>query len=743
VFLVNKEKEKVIMAAEPKAPVTDEEDYLEISSPEGLFSTPEPVLNGGGRPVSTVWEMAECCMFANGESNCFGVREYRDVSKEKKKSKSDGFGAYQWITYDTLHDLCEYAGSALVRMGTKKNELCAIFGCNSPEFIAAILGAARQGCIPVPLPYNCSASELANVLKRTGLRVMLCNAAVFYRFVAACEILRREDVPLTVQAVVLLRGVPGMEIAPPPGSLADPVISSGDDGIPEDYIEKQKERFKWRTVLSWRKFLSTGKKHKRPTLVTSGNDIFAVFQTSGVTGEAKSVMVSNKAVLSAIDTVCAHPDRAKLFPDPQEMVGYNYAPLAHISGMIFALSLLRLGGCIGFESSQDKTIRHTVSDLAELRPTIVNSVPEIWRQLRDAAEGNSAEGSFLTRRLMKYAAAKSKDEEEQPPKKEGKKGKGLIGSTVSRGILGGHVRTISVCGAYFSPLILKFITKSFDRIPIQVYGQTEYCGCGLFCAPGGCKDTSNENFRSTSSGFCPPGTKIRLVTVGDGGRYNIRNSPPTGEIYIYSESMFAGYLGDRVGTEEVLDDDRWFKTGDVGQLNPDGSISIIERLNDDYKLSNGGFAHTAMLNEAYGMSTLCQHVFTYVHKEYNFVVAVVAVDVKALDDCAMLPSSAREISAKARANPKSSIVKKLLEMPEIVDLYLREFARIAEENQFNESEIVRGVILDGHEWNAENGLLTSAGKLCKLELLRRFQDNLDRLAYDIVNSPPKTAPEPH
>jgi len=204
---------------------------------------------------------------------------------------------------------------------------------------------------------------------------------------------------------------------------------------------------------------------------------------------------------------------------------------------------------------------------------------------------------------------------------------------------------------------------------------------------------------------------------------------------LYSGGMFSGYLGDRASTDEVLDDDGWFKTGDVGQLNPDGSISIIERLNDDYKLSSGYFAHTAMLNDAYGLSTLCRHVFSYVNKEYTFVVAVVEVDVKALDDCAMLPSSAREICAKARANPKSSIVKKLLEMPEIIDLYLREFARIAEENQFSDHEIIRGVILDAREWNADNGLLTPSGKLCKLELLRRYQDNLDRLAYEIVNKP--------
>jgi len=182
--------------------VTDEEEFLEVSTPEGVFTPPEPILNGGGRPVDTVWEMAECCMFANGESNCFGVREY---FKDKKKGKGDGFGGYTWITYATLHELCEYAGSALVRMGTKKNELCAIFGCNSPEFIVSMLGAARQGCIPVPLPYSCSASELANVLKRTGLRVMICNSAVFYRFVIWFPFSFRKRVVVSFEEVVIFK----------------------------------------------------------------------------------------------------------------------------------------------------------------------------------------------------------------------------------------------------------------------------------------------------------------------------------------------------------------------------------------------------------------------------------------------------------------------------------------------------------------------------------------------------------
>jgi len=723
------------MAAENPLPFVEKnEDFIEVGSPDGIFDTPKPVLNGGGRPVTTVWEMAECSMLEYASCNCFGVREYL---KEKRK-KGEIFGSYTWMTYEHLHDLCEFAGSALVRMGTKKNELVAVFGSNTPEYMVSILGAARQGCIPVPLSYYCSASELAGVLRRTGLRVMMCNPAVFHRFVAACEILQREDCPLTVQAVVLLRGIPHTEIAPPKGSLStDPFISNGDDGIPEEYIDEQKRRFKWRTVFTWRKFISAGKKHKRPSLVTSGRDIFTVLQTSGVTGESKDVMLSNNAILNTIDSVCSHPD-FKLFETKEDIVAFNFTSLAHVSAFTFILAIMRLGGSIGFESCQERKTSTIMADLSELHPTIINTVPEVWRQVKNAAEGKSDPGDagFFTRRLIKIAAGgkggKEKEKEQEEPPKKGAATKAII-SSVSKNVLGGRVRAAIVSGAYFSPSLLNFVTMALDRPPIQVYGQTEYCGLGLY-TPAGTSDTSNETFRSTSSGFCPPGSAIRLVSV-DGGRYNLEHNPPTGEIYIHSGGMFSGYLGDKWGTDDVLDDDGWFKTGDVGQLNPDGSISLIERLNDDYKLSSGYFAHTAMLNDAYGMSTLCRHVFTYVNKEYTFVVAVVEVDVKALDDCAMLPSSAREISAKARANPKSSVVKKMLEMPEIADLYIREFARIAEDNQFSDHEVIRSVILDAREWNADNGLLTANGKLCKLELLRRYQDSLDRLAYEIVNKP--------
>lgn len=305
-----------------------------------------------------------------------------------------------------------------------------------------------------------------------------------------------------------------------------------------------------------------------------------------------------------------------------------------------------------------------------------------------------------------------------------------------RKMLGGRVRMLVVSGSFLAPRPRRRPRRVMRLEPLQCYGQTEYFGCGLFSTRPAA-DTSTGARQSTSSGYCPPGTAVRLVSVGDGAQYSIAHSPPTGELFVRARTLFAGYLGDDAATAAAVDDDGWFRTGDVGQLNPDGSLSIVDRLSGDYKLSNGRFAHAAMLNGAYGLSTLCRHVFTYANKAAAFMVAVVDVDVVALDDCAMLPSSARDAAAKARASPKSGAVKKLLELPEIVDLYLREFHRIAAENAFGPSEIIRGVVLDTYEWTADNGLLTPSGKLCQSELLRRYQEKLDKLVDQLLADDPQ------
>jgi len=677
-----------------------EEDFIQVLPPDDVYDIPEPVLTPRSRCATCVWDMFESFMLKYKERNCLGVREVL----KKSKDRGPELGEYMWVTYGTLLELAENAGSSLALMGVKKNELCALFGCNTPEYMVAMFGCCRQGCIPVPLPYWASSTQLAKTIRKMKMRVVMCNATLLPRFVTACEILEREDVPMTVKAVVIIRSAPGSQ-----------------EKLPEGYVEEQVRRFKWRSVLTWDSFLASGRKHKKAPHTGSFDDIFGVFHTSGTMGDSKAVAISNRAVMFACDSMCFHPAL-----HTEEIVEYNSIYFAYVGSLAFTLAVMRMGGCTGFPSYPNVRSETFFDDIKRLAPTHINSTPEFIFNTISMAREVTQKGSTLERTVFKRML---------DTKKEGSTISSLLSSTAKRR-MGGRLQYVNTSGSFLSPEALAYAKSVLNCEIIQSYGQAEYFGCGLV-TPKSAKDTSTERYASTSSGFPFPGTVVRLATVDDGSQFSIKQNPPTGEIFLNSQSMFRMYLGDEEETNAVLDDEGWFRTGDVGQLNPDGSVSIIARLKEDFKRSNGFFAQCSMLNQAYSMSSLCKHVFTYVRRDVSFTVAVVEADVKALDDCAMLPSSAREISAKARDHPRSSIAKKMLKMPEIEDLFIREFARIAKDNNFSEFEVVRGVILDYHEWSAENGLLTGSGKLCQYQLLKKFQKNLDELTEKLLVEHPE------
>ena len=724
--------------------VKREKEYIEVTTPPGVFVPPAPVLNGGGKAVATVWEMVESCAERYAGRHCLGVREHVGA---RRHHKGEAVGKYVWLTYGEARALAECAGAALVNMGARRGEQVAVVGCNSPEYVAVALGAVRQGCVPVLLPYNSSAAELAGVLARTGLRLVLCNAGAVARVAGACAALERAGAALPVRAVVVVPGVPG---------AAGAEAALGDDAAAAALAA----RYRWR-VLDWGAFVRLGRRHARPAALAAADDAFAVLHTSGTTGAPRAAVLSHRAALAAADAVAAHPHLAAFAPgDP--LVEYCNISLATVAALAFTLGILRLGGAVGFPSAIATTSDVALRDMKQLRPTVLNSVVQMWEVATHVALTQTTSGNVIRRRLLKHTLSKvdcgaasdttddsgdghhHHDDADSSSSSSSSSGGGGEGKTdaltaltasIMRKMLGGRIRVLAVSGSFLSPRTAAWTRRVLRLDPLQCYGQTEYFGCGLFSTRT-VADTSTGAHQSTSSGYCPPGTTVRLVTVGDGAAYSIAHSPPTGELYVRARAMFAGYLGDDAATAAAVDDDGWFRTGDVGQLNADGTISILERLSDDCKLSSGRFAQTALLNSAYALSPLCRHVFTYARRGTAFVVAAVAVDLAALDDCAMLPSAARDAAAKARASPKSSAVRRLLDMPDITALYLREFARIAAENDFNPHQVVRGVLLDAHDWSPDNGLLTPTGKLCKAELLRRYQDDLDRLVTRVLRDNP-------
>jgi long-chain acyl-CoA synthetase len=87
----------------------------------------------------------------------------------------------------------------------------------------------------------------------------------------------------------------------------------------------------------------------------------------------------------------------------------------------------------------------------------------------------------------------------------------------------------------------------------------------------------------------PPGCiEMKLVDFADAG-YHASNAPPQGEIWIRGPSVTSGYLNLPEENKEAFTDDGWFKTGDIGEWDPNGQIKIIDRKKNLVKTVNGEY----------------------------------------------------------------------------------------------------------------------------------------------------------
>ena len=89
--------------------------------------------------------------------------------------------------------------------------------------------------------------------------------------------------------------------------------------------------------------------------------------------------------------------------------------------------------------------------------------------------------------------------------------------------------------------------------------------------------TTPEFWQVGSAGTLGPSCEIKLVDQPELG-YLSSNSPPQGEIWLRGPNIFKGYYKQPDLTREALTSDGWFKTGDIGQFEPDGTLTIIDRV---------------------------------------------------------------------------------------------------------------------------------------------------------------------
>jgi long-chain acyl-CoA synthetase len=285
------------------------------------------------------------------------------------------------------------------------------------------------------------------------------------------------------------------------------------------------------------------------------SDLFTYIYTSGTTGPPKACMITHRNYYSMVGAV----DDVPQFIDSDDLI-LLYLPLAHNFGRCLHLLSAYLGATIAFCPDPMR-----VAEVAPVvKPTVLPSVPRVFEKVHTAVQASFDEATGVKRKLIDWALRVGKQVSERRQRKQPVQGAlafqhrladKLVYSKV-KAKLGGRLRLPISGGAPLAKDIAEFF-HTIDILIIEGYGQTE------------CTTASNVNmptgFRFGTVGPAIPGVEVR--TTDDG------------EILVRGPNVFAGYYKDEGATREVLDEEGWLHTGDVGHID-DGFLTITDRIKD-------------------------------------------------------------------------------------------------------------------------------------------------------------------
>ncbi|KAK6159425.1 hypothetical protein DH2020_006739 [Rehmannia glutinosa] len=574
----------------------------------------------------------------------------------RRQIKDGKAGAYSWLTYQQVYDATLKIGSAIRRRGVNPGDKCGIYGANCPEWIMAMEACNSQAITYVPL---------YDTLGANAVEFIINHAEVSIAFV--------QETKLQPILTCLSKCASNLKTIVSFGKISD----------------KQKEAAEELGVacFSWDDFTQL---------------IRAIMYTSGTTGEPKGVILSNGAFMAEVlsmDQLLIETDKA----GTEEDVYFSFLPLAHIFDQIIETYCILRGSSIGFWQGD---IRFLIEDLIVLKPTIFCGVPRVYDRIYTGIMDRISTGGALKKSLFHIAYSyklrnleKGLRQEEASPLMDK-----LVFDKIKQAF-GGRVRLMLSGAAPLPKHIEEFLRVTCCCVLSQGYGLTESCG--------GCFTSIANVFPMIGSVGVPMTTiEARLESVPEMG-YDALSSVPRGEICLRGNTLFSGYHKRPDLTEDVLVDG-WFHTGDVGEWQPNGSMKIIDRKKNIFKLSQGEYVAVESIESTYSRCPLITSIWVSRNSFESFLVAVAVPERKALEDW-------------AANNQEKGDFQSLCSNVKARKYILDELNSTAKQHNLRGFEMLRAVHLEPIPFDFDRDLITPTFKLKRPQLLKYYKDCIDQM----------------
>lgn len=265
-------------------------------------------------------------------------------------------------------------------------------------------------------------------------------------------------------------------------------------------------------------------------------------------------------------------------------------------------------------------------------------------------------------------------------------------------------------GAPLSPEIGEFLKVAFGCPIIEGYGLTETCAVGTVQRP--------DDPASGNVGGPVPAVEIKLFDIPE-MNYTSQDKNdkgeivPRGEICMRGPTIFKGYYKNKKDTEEAIDADGWFHTGDVGRINPDGSLSVIDRKKNIFKLAQGEYIAPEKIENIYVTSKYATEAFVYGDSLKATLVGIIV-------------PNRDHVMELAKSLGLKGAFEEVCKEKKIVDAVLADLIKTGKDAGLHSFEQVKTIGLEPVSFIL-TGLCTPSLKLKRSDAKKHFQAVIDKL----------------
>jgi long-chain acyl-CoA synthetase len=431
-------------------------------------------------------------------------------------------GTYQPISHRQLVERVRLVGLGLRALGVERGARVGILSENRPEWAIADYACLTSGLIDVPVYPTLPAEQIAYILKDAGVVALFVSTEAQAAKVAEV----RSRLPMLRQVIGF-----GHKVWP---------------GVDMTFAQLESRGRSAEATVS-------ADRYRQEALTAKPDDLATLIYTSGTTGEPKGVMLTHDNFHSNV-VVCAD-----VLPFRND-VALSFLPLSHVFERMGDYLMMACGVSIAYAESIDTV----PTNMQEVRPTVMMSVPRLYEKMYARVLENALAGGPVKKRIFFWARSVADKWANETLAGRAPRGLLALAYRVAQKLVfsklkartGGRMRYFVSGGAPLAPEINKFFFAAGLTI-LEGYGLTETSPVIAVNTP--------KHFRIGTVGRPIPGVEVTIASDG--------------EILTRGPHVMKGYYNRPDATREAIDGDGWFHTGDIGELR-DGFLAITDRKKD-------------------------------------------------------------------------------------------------------------------------------------------------------------------